>query len=65
MIRRGDDAFKAVVNETLRGIFQSEEITMLYKKWFMSPMPPTGRNLNLPMSQALQAVFRKPTEYAE
>ena len=26
---------------------------MLYKKWFMSPIPPKGINLNAPMSKEL------------
>jgi glutamate/aspartate transport system substrate-binding protein len=33
---------------------KSGEFTTLYKKWFQSPIPPKGINLNAPMSQELQ-----------
>ena len=33
---------------------KSGEFEKLYKKWFESPIPPKGINLNAPMSQELR-----------
>ncbi len=44
MFRKGDSAFAAAVNDTLRGLMESGEIHRLYAKWFMTPafdFPPT------------------------
>jgi ABC-type amino acid transport substrate-binding protein len=53
MIRLDDPAFKKLVDGTLAGIMKSGEFTKLYTKWFMSPIPPKGINLNAPMSKEL------------
>lgn len=65
MIRYGDEEFKAVVNATLKEVFTSPAIEVLYNKWFMSPIPPEGMNLNLPMSPELRNAFANPEEYQE
>jgi glutamate/aspartate transport system substrate-binding protein len=54
MLRRDDPAFKALVDETLAGLIRSGEFARLYVKWFQSPIPPKGINLNAPMSRELQ-----------
>jgi ABC-type amino acid transport substrate-binding protein len=54
MLRKDDPAFKKVVDETLAGMMKSGEFERLYQKWFMSPIPPKGINLNAPMSKELQ-----------
>ncbi|MCX2862759.1 amino acid ABC transporter substrate-binding protein [Paucibacter sp. PLA-PC-4] len=54
MLRRDDPAFKKLVDDTLAGLMKSGEFEALYKKWFQSPIPPKGINLNAPMSQELQ-----------
>jgi ABC-type amino acid transport substrate-binding protein len=53
MLRRDDPAFKKLVDSTIAGLVKSGEFTKLYKKWFQSPIPPKGINLNAPMSQDL------------
>ena len=53
MLRRDDPAFKKLVDDTLAGLMKSGEFVRLYKKWFESPIPPKGINLNAPMSQEL------------
>jgi len=35
-------------------MMKSGEFEALYKKWFQSPIPPKGINLNAPMSKELQ-----------
>lgn len=61
-LRRGDPVFKRLVDEVLTGLFRSGEIEGLYRKWFQSPIPPRGINLNLPMSAALQRAIAHPTD---
>jgi glutamate/aspartate transport system substrate-binding protein len=54
MLRKDDPAFKKVVDDTLVSLMRSGEFEALYKKWFQSPIPPKGINLNAPMSKELQ-----------
>ena len=54
MLRKDDPAFKKLVDDTLVTLIQSGQFEMLYKKWFQSPIPPRGINLNAPMSKELQ-----------
>ncbi|NKI94373.1 transporter substrate-binding domain-containing protein [Rhizobacter sp. SG703] len=54
MVRREDPAFKKLVDDTIAGLIQSGEFETLYKKWFQSPIPPKGINLQAPMSQELR-----------
>ncbi len=53
MLRLDDPAFKKLVDATLANLISSGEFTKLYTKWFMSPIPPKGINLNAPMSKEL------------
>jgi glutamate/aspartate transport system substrate-binding protein len=62
MLRRGDDTFKALVDQTLQGLYKSGEINTLYAKWFTQPIPPRGINMNFPMSSQLSRVISHPTD---
>ena len=53
MLRKDDPAFKKLVDDTLAGMMKSGEFETLYKKWFLSPIPPKGINLQAPMSKEL------------
>ena len=53
MLRLDDPAFKKLVDSTLASLMASGEFTKIYTKWFMSPIPPKGINLNAPMSKEL------------
>ncbi len=53
-IRKDDPEFKKLVDGTLSRLMKSGEFNRLYTKWFMSPIPPKGVNLNLPMSADLK-----------
>lgn len=61
MVRKGDTAFKKVVDDELARLFKSGEINAIYTKWFMKPIPPRGVTLNVPMSAQLKKVIAKPT----
>jgi glutamate/aspartate transport system substrate-binding protein len=53
MLRKDDPSFKALVDGTLARLMDSGDFERLYRKWFLSPIPPKGVNLNAPMSKEL------------
>jgi len=53
MLRKDDPEFKKLVDATLAGLMKSGEFETLYRKWFQSPIPPRGINLQVPMSKEL------------
>lgn len=55
MVRKDDPEFKKLVDGTITRLIKSGEFSRLYTKWFQSPIPPKGVNLNLPMSDELKA----------
>ena len=62
ILPKGDNDFKKVVDEALTVVYKGDDIKKIYAKWFQSPIPPKGVNLNVPMSPQLQAVLAKPTD---
>jgi glutamate/aspartate transport system substrate-binding protein len=60
--RRDDPQFKKVVDDALAAVYKSDEINRIYSKWFLSPIPPKGINLNVPMSAELKKAFAHPTD---
>ena len=62
MMRKDDPAFKNVVDAAVMNLMKSGELEKIYTKWFMSPIPPKGINLNLPMSAALKKAVANPTD---
>jgi ABC-type amino acid transport substrate-binding protein len=53
MLRKDDPGFKALVDGVLARLMDSGEFARLYTKWFQSPIPPKGVNLNAPMAKEL------------
>ena len=64
MIRKGDDDFKKLVDETIARAETSGEAAKLYQKWFQSPIPPKGLNLDLPLSDDMKELFKNPNDKA-
>ena len=62
MLRREDPQFKALVDKTIGGVMKSGEIEKIYAKWFTSPIPPRGVNLNFPMTPAIRDAFANPND---
>ena len=60
MVRKDDPAFLAAVNKTLDGLMKSGEISKIYDKWFMKPIPPTNTTVNLPASEATKSAWAHP-----
>lgn len=64
MLRKGDERFKKLVDATIAQAMTSGEAAKLYEKWFRSPIPPKGLNLNLPLSEEMKALFSNPNDRA-
>jgi glutamate/aspartate transport system substrate-binding protein len=62
MMRRGDPAFKAVVDRGLTTLMRSGEALKIYTRWFQAPIPPKGLNLNWPPSPALLQLYQQPND---
>lgn len=61
-MRRDDAGFKKVVDAAIAEAETSVQAAKLYQKWFQSPVPPKGLNLDLPMNEDLKQVFAHPTD---
>lgn len=61
-LRKDDPEFKKLVDSSLRAMMASGELEQIYNKWFMSPIPPKGINLNIPMSGLLKELIRNPND---
>jgi glutamate/aspartate transport system substrate-binding protein len=64
MMRKDDPAFKKVVDAAIAKAMTSGEAEKLFKKWFQSPIPPKGLNLNLPLTDEMKALFKSPNDKA-
>ncbi|TXN00415.1 transporter substrate-binding domain-containing protein [Methylobacterium sp. WL64] len=62
IIRKDDLAFKALVDRTIAGLMKDGEFGRLYVKWFTSPIPPKGINLNFPISEKLKKAVANPND---
>ncbi|HEX7488960.1 MAG TPA: glutamate/aspartate ABC transporter substrate-binding protein [Anaeromyxobacteraceae bacterium] len=64
MLRKDDPQFKKLVDAAIAQAMTSGEAEQLYKKWFSSPIPPKGLNLNLPLSDDMKQLFKNPNDKA-
>mgnify|MGYP000502889040 FL=1 len=64
MMRKDDPGFKKVVDTALAKAMTSGEAEAIYKKWFTQPIPPKGLNLNFPLSEAMQKLYKAPNDKA-
>lgn len=62
MLRRNDPGFKKLVDDALIALMKSGEFARIYSKWFTSPIPPKGGNLNMPMDDVLKQLILTPND---
>ena len=62
VMRKDDPAFKKVVDAAMVATYKSGEAAKLYAKWFQSPIPPKGINLNMPLSAMMTNLFANPSD---
>ena len=55
-------ALRPVVDAALAEAEKNGTAETLYKKWFMSPIPPKGLNLELPLSDDMKQLFQNPND---
>ncbi|ALH94215.1 transporter substrate-binding domain-containing protein [Acinetobacter equi] len=60
MLRKGDAGFKKVVDGAIKSTYDSGEINEMYKKWFLSQIPPKNINLDFAMSDQVKALISSP-----
>ena len=64
MLPKDDPAYKAAVDEALATLMTSGEMERIYNKWFMSPIPPFGRNVNMALSEDNRKHYAAPNDIA-
>jgi glutamate/aspartate transport system substrate-binding protein len=64
MMRKDDAQFKKLVDATIAQMQTSSAAKKLYGKWFTSPIPPKKLNLNFPLSDDMQTLFKNPNDKA-
>jgi len=64
MVRKDDPVFKKVVDAALTKAMTSGDAEKIYAKWFMSPIPPKGLNLGMPMSDEMKELYKAPNDKA-
>jgi len=65
MLRKDDAPFKTVADRATANLYRSPEIEVIYKKWFESPVPPSGLNFRNPMPKVLRNAFANPSDSAD
>jgi glutamate/aspartate transport system substrate-binding protein len=43
-------------------MIKSGDLTKLYNKWFLSPIPPKNVSVNLPMGETLKSLLANPND---
>ncbi len=64
MLRKDDAAFRKLANETIAKLESGGAAEKLYNKWFKSPVPPKGLNLDFPLSEDMIKLFKDPNDKA-
>jgi len=64
IMKKDDTAFKKIVDQTIATAMTSGEVEKLYAKWFTSPIPPNGINLDFAMSEAMRKLISQPNDKA-
>ncbi|WP_420992889.1 glutamate/aspartate ABC transporter substrate-binding protein [Cupriavidus sp. 30B13] len=64
MFRKDDPSFKKLADDVIAGLMTSGRADQLYKKWFQSPIPPRGINLNYPLSADMKDLYAHPNDKA-
>jgi glutamate/aspartate transport system substrate-binding protein len=66
MIRKDDPTMKKIGNDVIAGLVKSGDITKLYDKWFIQPIPPKNISVNMAATAETKAAWAnlndKPSE---
>lgn len=62
MVRKDDAAFKKIGDDTVKDLMKSGEISKLWDKWFMQPIPPKNTKVGYAASESTKAAWATPNE---
>ena len=63
MLRKGDTAFKKLVDQTIVDMMKSGELRTIYARYFTSPLKlRNGLNMNMPMQPLVETLFAQPSD---
>ncbi|MEO7400968.1 MAG: transporter substrate-binding domain-containing protein, partial [Polaromonas sp.] len=62
MIRKDDVNLKKIGDDTIKDLIKTGEISKLYDKWFMQPIPPKNTRVGLPASDSVKAAWATPND---
>ena len=60
MLRKDDPTFKKAVDDQIIKMMKSGEITKLWDKWFMQPIPPTNTKVGMPANENTKKAWATP-----
>ena len=64
MLRKGDEGFKKLIDDTIAQAQTSVEAAKWFDKWFKNPIPPKNLNMNFELSDDMKALFKSPNDKA-
>ncbi len=62
MVRKDDAAFKKIGDDTIKEMAKSGELSKLWDKWFMQPIPPKNTKVGYAASESTKAAWATPNE---
>lgn len=62
MYRKDDAGFRKAIDDSVRAMMKSGELTKLYDKWFLQPIPPANTRVGLALSDATKAAWTSPND---
>ena len=62
MIRKDDALLKRMADDTVKSMIKSGEMTKLWTKWFLSPIPPKNTVIGLDLSDSTKAAWATPND---
>jgi glutamate/aspartate transport system substrate-binding protein len=62
VMSKNDPDLKRIVDNEMKRLIVSREAHALYERWFMQPIAPNNRPLNLPMNHLLRDFWKYPTD---
>jgi glutamate/aspartate transport system substrate-binding protein len=62
MVRKDDPAIKKLADDSVKAMIKSGDLTKVYDKWFVQPIPPKNTKVGLPASDATKAAWANPND---
>jgi ABC-type amino acid transport substrate-binding protein len=62
MLSKDDAELKRIADDEMKRLIATREAHTIYERWFLRPIPPKNRPLNLPMNYLLRDFWKYPTD---